>query len=216
MTTPTITELVRNGNHVGQRVALARYHIPAGERVLHGQRINGVVRVTDNPAGGRGRAYLVERELERDGNAALQALLADYVEQAERQRCAARVDGGEQCRGALERAGLGRDQVEPTRELAAGGGSGHRRRGLLGERLRGRAKRLHRRKIDELPDGAFVALEGAAFAVRGDALLRWTPEGYDARKPRPRRIAVDVLTPPAILAILSAGYQPRWHPSAKD
>ena len=42
------------------------------------------VRVTDNPAGGRGRAYLVERELEQDGNAALQALVADYVEQAER------------------------------------------------------------------------------------------------------------------------------------
>ena len=42
------------------------------------------VRVTDNPTGGRGRAYLVERELEQDGNAALQALVADYVEQAER------------------------------------------------------------------------------------------------------------------------------------
>ena len=87
---------------------------------------------------------------------------------------------------------------------------------LHGERLRGRAKRRHRRRIDELPDGAFVALEEAAFAVRGDALLRWTPEGYDARKPRPRRIAVDVLTPPAILAVLSAGYQPHWHPSAKE
>ena len=42
------------------------------------------VRVTDNPAGGRGRAYLVERELEQDGHAALVALVADYVEQAER------------------------------------------------------------------------------------------------------------------------------------
>ena len=44
MTTPTVTELVRNGNRVGQRVELARYTIPAGERVLYGQRINGVVR----------------------------------------------------------------------------------------------------------------------------------------------------------------------------
>lgn len=43
-----------NGNRVGQRVELARYTLPAGERVLYGQRINGVVRVTDNPAGGRG------------------------------------------------------------------------------------------------------------------------------------------------------------------
>jgi hypothetical protein len=85
---------------------------------------------------------------------------------------------------------------------------------LHGERLRGRAKRLH--QIDELPDGAFVALEKAAFAIRRDALLRWTPAGYDARTLRPRGIAVDVLTPPAILAVLSAGYQPHWHPSAKD
>ena len=84
MTTPTVTELVRNGNRVGQRVELGRYRIPTGERVLYGQRINGVVRVTDNPAGGRSRAYLIERELEQDGNAALQALVRDYVEQAER------------------------------------------------------------------------------------------------------------------------------------
>jgi hypothetical protein len=83
MTTPTVTELVRNGNPVGQRVELARYRIPAGERVLYGQRINGVVRLTDNPAVGRGRAYLIERELEQDGNTALQALVADYVKQAE-------------------------------------------------------------------------------------------------------------------------------------
>jgi hypothetical protein len=37
---------------------------------------------------------------------------------------------------------------------------------------------------------------------------------YDARKPRPRGVAVGVLTPPAILAVLSHGYQPQWRPSA--
>ena len=79
MTSPTVIELVRNGNRVGKRIELARYNIPAGERVLHRQRINGVVRVTDNPTAGPGRAYLVERELEQDGNGALQALIADYV-----------------------------------------------------------------------------------------------------------------------------------------
>jgi hypothetical protein len=82
------------------------------------------------------------------------------------------------------------------------------------ERLHGRAKRTHRRNIDTLLDGAFVALDGAAFAVRGNALLPWTPQGYDARNRRPRGIAVDVLSPPAILAALSAGYRPHWHPSA--
>ena len=82
------------------------------------------------------------------------------------------------------------------------------------ERLDGRAKRLHRRKLDELPDGAFIVLDGEAFAVRGGSLLRWMPQGYGARKRRPRGITVDVLTPPATLGVLKAGYEPGWHPSA--
>ena len=82
------------------------------------------------------------------------------------------------------------------------------------ERLQGRAKRTHRRTIDALPDGTFIALDGEAFAIRGDLLLRWTPRGYEARKKRPRGIAVDVLTPPAIVAVLQVGYRPRWHETA--
>jgi hypothetical protein len=85
---------------------------------------------------------------------------------------------------------------------------------LHSERLRGRDKRLHRRNIDELPDGALVVLGEDAFAVRGDSILRWRLQGYDVEKPRPRGSVVEVLTPPAILAVLSAGYEPRWHPSA--
>ena len=86
---------------------------------------------------------------------------------------------------------------------------------LQAERLDGRTKRLHRRKIDGLPDGTFVALEDGAWVVRGDSLLRWTPNGYDARKRRPRGTMVDVLTPPAIVAAMAAGYRPHWHPSAE-
>ena len=82
MTTPTVTEIRRNGDRVGERIELARYSVPVGERVLYGQRVNGVVRVTDVPACGRGRAYLVERELEQDGYEALKALVSDYLEQA--------------------------------------------------------------------------------------------------------------------------------------
>jgi hypothetical protein len=86
MTTPTITELIRNGNHVGERVELGRYTAPtAGERIIYGQRVNGVVRVTDVPATGRGRSYLIERGLEQEAegaNAALGALIADYLRQA--------------------------------------------------------------------------------------------------------------------------------------
>jgi hypothetical protein len=82
MTTPTVTEIRRNGNPIGERTELARYTISSGERVLYGQRVDGVVRVTDVPAAGGGRAYLVERELEQDGYDALTALVADYVDQA--------------------------------------------------------------------------------------------------------------------------------------
>ncbi len=83
MTTATVTETRRNGNPVGERIELARYTVPVGERVLYGQRVNGVVRVTDVPAGGRGRAYLVERELEQDGYGALNAMVSDYLDQAQ-------------------------------------------------------------------------------------------------------------------------------------
>ena len=82
------------------------------------------------------------------------------------------------------------------------------------ERLDGRNKRTHRRAIDVLPDGAFVAIEEGAFALRGGELFRWTPHGYDQRRARPRAGMVDVLTPPAILAVLAGGYRPHWHASA--
>jgi hypothetical protein len=86
---------------------------------------------------------------------------------------------------------------------------------LHAERLNGRTKRRHRRSIDGLPDGAFLVLEEGAWAVRGDSLQLWTPEGYDTSKRRPRGTMVDVLTPPAIMGALAAGYRPRWHPSAE-
>lgn len=85
---------------------------------------------------------------------------------------------------------------------------------LHGERLDGKAKRRHRRAIDGLPDGAMIALDGDAFAVKGNRLLRWMPSGYAKARPRPRGTNVDVLTPPSILAVLSRGFAPLWHASA--
>ena len=82
MTVAATTEFQRVESPVGERVELARYTVPAGERILYGQRVDGVVRVTDVPAQGRGRAYLVERELERDGYDAVKAIVADYLQQA--------------------------------------------------------------------------------------------------------------------------------------
>jgi hypothetical protein len=68
----------------GERVELARYTISSGQRVIYGQRVNGVVRLTDVPADAHGRSLLIERELEQDGNGALQAVVTDYVAQATR------------------------------------------------------------------------------------------------------------------------------------
>lgn len=73
---------VRPSVSVGPRTELGRYRISAGERVLYGQRINGRVRLTDRPADGSGRSYLVESGLEADGLQALETLVAHYIEQA--------------------------------------------------------------------------------------------------------------------------------------
>ncbi|HKG83265.1 MAG TPA: HWE histidine kinase domain-containing protein [Beijerinckiaceae bacterium] len=84
---------------------------------------------------------------------------------------------------------------------------------LDAERRDGRAKRLHRRPVCELPDGAMIALGADAFAIRGDTILPWSPAGYGAPKPRPGG-EVEVLTPPLTLAALHGSYAPLWHPSA--
>jgi hypothetical protein len=84
---------------------------------------------------------------------------------------------------------------------------------LHAQRLDGRDKRRYRAALDELPDGAMIVLDDAPLAVRGDALLPWSFAGYGPAQPRPRGIAVDLLTPPATVAVLSAGFRPQWHPS---
>lgn len=86
MTTSTVSETRSNGNpvgDVGERVELARYVVPAGAPVICGQRVNGVVRVTDVPSSGHGCAYLVERGVELDRYDALTALVADYLSQSQ-------------------------------------------------------------------------------------------------------------------------------------
>ena len=68
---------------VGKRTELARYRTPAGERVLYGQRVDGIVRLTDRPEGAASasqRAYLVERDLQTKPE--LDAVIADYLSHA--------------------------------------------------------------------------------------------------------------------------------------
>jgi hypothetical protein len=73
--------------------------------------------------------------------------------------------------------------------------------------------------VDEVPDGAFVLLEGGPHLVLGDELLAWTAGGYAQRRPRPRGQQVLVLTPPSLLAVLRVGWLPvvpLLHPSARS
>jgi hypothetical protein len=83
MTRPLVIETRRAGQ-TNQPVELARYTVSAGERVIYGQRVLGVVRLVDEPATGDGRRYLIEREL--TVMAELEAILADYLDQATRWR----------------------------------------------------------------------------------------------------------------------------------
>ena len=85
---------------------------------------------------------------------------------------------------------------------------------LHAERLDGKFKRLHWRKIEGLPDGTTIVVDDSSVALRGKRLLRWTPRGYNGTIRRPRGVDVAVLTPPSILVVLARGYRPLWHPSA--
>ncbi|MBB3975500.1 hypothetical protein GGQ64_000676 [Rhizobium azooxidifex] len=95
---------------------------------------------------------------------------------------------------------------------------------LHAERLERGGKRLHpltgpptgalTGPLDTLPDGAFVASQGAAYLVRGGGTLLWQPDGY--RRARPPGPVDGLLTPPSTLAALAAGYRAVLHPTAFD
>ncbi len=75
-------------------------------------------------------------------------------------------------------------------------------------------KRTHRADVAALPDGVFLLHQGEAWLLRGAALLRWAPGGYERRVARPDGGEVTVLTPAAIVRTIAAGYAPTLHPSA--
>jgi hypothetical protein len=96
---------------------------------------------------------------------------------------------------------------------------------LHAERVDGRrGKRTFRARRAELPDGTFIrgvrrepthGGDRQAYLVAAGGLLAWHPSGYSARvAPAALGADVEVLTPPSIVAVLSAGYRPMLHPSA--
>jgi hypothetical protein len=89
-------------------------------------------------------------------------------------------------------------------------------RRLHGERLVAGTHRRRRHSLPwtALPDATFVLLEDVPAVIVGDHLVEWTPQGYGRRRPRPRTGHAVVLTPPATIAALRAGYEAQIDPSA--
>lgn len=81
-------------------------------------------------------------------------------------------------------------------------------RQLHGERIHhgSHRRRLHELPWSALPDGTFVLQGGAPSLVLGSDLVEWTRKGYGSHRARPRRGTAAVITPPASLAALRAGY----------
>ena len=90
---------------------------------------------------------------------------------------------------------------------------------LHGERVAPgtRAQLHHDAAFGELPDGAFVLLDGEPQLVLGRQLLRWSPAGYTTRTSRPARGRAVVITPPSLVEVLRSRWDPLvplFHPSA--
>jgi hypothetical protein len=72
------------------------------------------------------------------------------------------------------------------------------------ERVDGRTQRLHPTALAGLPDGAFVLVGDEPWLVLDGGLRRWTPAGYEGRRPLPARGRV--ITPPSLVRVLRAGW----------
>ena len=75
-------------------------------------------------------------------------------------------------------------------------------------------RRLHELPWGELPDGAFVALEGGPALVLGDRLVEWTTAGYGERAARPRRGRANTITPPVCWPCFGPATRSRSMPGA--
>ena len=71
---------------------------------------------------------------------------------------------------------------------------------------------VHQEEAHDLPQGAFIAHDGASWLVWNDGIHRFTFEGYTERRPLPDG-RLTVLTPRPSLEALRGGYVPVVHPS---
>jgi hypothetical protein len=66
----------------------------------------------------------------------------------------------------------------------------------------------------ELPDGTMIRHRGAPGLLAGGRVLPWSFTGYLAPVALAPATQVELLTPPATVAAIAAGYRPLLHPSA--
>ena len=81
---------------------------------------------------------------------------------------------------------------------------------LHGERIvRGtHRRRSHPTPWSAIPAGVFVLDDGPALVIE-DAVVPWTTEGYGPQRPRPATGSAEVITPPASVAAVRAGFRPQ-------
>jgi hypothetical protein len=76
-----------------------------------------------------------------------------------------------------------------------------------------RTKRTYYAPLEALPGGTFVRWQGTPHLVLAGWLLPWHFAGYGTPMERPAATTVEVLTPPSVVAVLSAGFCPSLHPT---
>jgi hypothetical protein len=88
---------------------------------------------------------------------------------------------------------------------------------LHAERVDSRTRRQLTRPalVGELPGGAMIRHDGACGLLAGGRFRPWSFDGYLAPVELPPATQVELLTPPATVVAIAAGYRPLLHPSAQ-
>ncbi|MFE7462967.1 hypothetical protein ACFU6R_02525 [Streptomyces sp. NPDC057499] len=84
-----------------------------------------------------------------------------------------------------------------------------------GQRTPEGRQHIFRAAVGDLPDSAFVRLDGEAGLVRQGRWLPWSMAGYGAARAVAPGLRADVLTPAVTMREPGAGYAPVLHLSAK-
>ncbi len=74
-------------------------------------------------------------------------------------------------------------------------------------------RRLFSASAVDLPDGVFIVVNDEAWLIAGEAMHKWTQNGYTEHAPLPAG-SVSVLTPAVTVAVIAAGYRPQIDASA--